>query len=192
MAGVKRLTLLLPLLLVGCGDGQRTDFPALHYGYLQPIRLNVATIVIEQHFRASGIAPDVTQLDPAPPADALRAMAQDRLKSFGTSGRAVFIIQDASMIRQGSEITGSTRVRLEIRNAENALVGFAEAKSTAQHSGRVGDLREVLYNMTKSMMDSMNVEFELQVNNALRGWLIGDSAAPTPVEQAPLERLPQH
>ena len=187
----RRASLLLPLLLAACGGEERMDFPTLRYAYLAPIRLNVANIAIEQHFQPSGVAPDVSQLDPAQPADALRAMAEDRLKAFGAAGRALFIIQDASLIRQDDTITGSMRVRLEIYNADNVLAGFAEAVAGEQHKGRVSDLRETLYDLTKSMMDNMNVEFELQVDNNLHDWLTTDTATPTRVEQAPLEGPPE-
>jgi hypothetical protein len=183
----RRASLLLPLLLVACGSHERTDFPTLRYSYLRPIRLNVASISIEQPFRPTGVAPDISQLDPAQPADALRAMAQDRLKPYGTSGRAVFVIQDASLTRRDDVINGSMRVRLEIYNGDNTLAGFAEASATAQHTGRVSDLRDTLYEMTKSMMDNMNVEFELQVNNSLHDWLASDTAAPAQVQATPLD-----
>jgi hypothetical protein len=183
----RRASLLLPLLLAACGGKERTDFPSLRYTYLAPIRLNVASISIEQHFQPTGVAPDVTQLDPDPPANALRAMAQDRLKPFGVTGRAVFIIQDASLIRKGNTITGSMRIRLEIYSGDNVLSGFAEAASGAQHTGRVNELDVTLYDMTKSMMDNMNVEFELQVNNNLHNWVATGAAPPTQVQQAPLD-----
>jgi hypothetical protein len=186
----RRAALLLPLLLAACGGEERMDFPTLRYSYLRPIRLNVANIAIEQHFQPSGVAPDVTQLDPAPPADALRAMAEDRLKPFGVTGRAVLIIQDASLTRQGDAITGTMKVRLEVYATDNMLAGFAEASTTAQHSGHVGNLRDTLYDMTRSMMDNMNVEFELQIDNNLRDWLTGDTSAPTRVQQAPLDGSP--
>jgi hypothetical protein len=186
----RRAALLLPLLLAACGGEERTDYPTLRYTYLPPIRLNVATVTIEQHFQPSGVAPDVTQLDPAPPADALRAMAEDRLKPFGVTGRAVFIIQDASLLRQGDTITGTMRVRLEVYGTDAVLAGYAEASTTAQHTGRASDLRETLYNMTKSMMDNMNVELELQIDNNLHDWLTSDTAAPTQVQQAPLDGSP--
>ena len=48
-------------------------------------------------------------------------------------------------------------------------------------------LDAVLYQITKTLMDTMNVEFEYQVRRSLRDWLIAAPApAPAPVEQQPL------
>ena len=44
----RRSSLLLPWLVAACGGGEERDFPPLHYNYLTPLRLNVATIQIEQ------------------------------------------------------------------------------------------------------------------------------------------------
>ena len=43
-----------------------------------------------------------------------------------------------------------------------------------------------LYDMTKSLMDRMNVEFEYQVRRSLGGWLLPGGAPPAPVQQQPL------
>ena len=40
----RRSSLLLPWLVAACGGGEARDFPPLHYNYLTPLRLNVATI----------------------------------------------------------------------------------------------------------------------------------------------------
>ena len=48
--------------------------------------------------------------------------------------------------------------------------------------------RTVLYDMTKSMMSDMNVEFEYQIRRNLKDWLTNGAAPGMPVEQAPLGR----
>lgn len=183
----RRASLLLPLLLAACGGGEEPqDFPALRYSYLPPIRLNVASVDIEQRFVPSGIAPDVSQRAPVRPVEALRAMAEDRLQAFGTAGRAVFSILDASLTRRRDVIDGSMAVRLDVFGPDNVRAGFAEARITRQHTGDVDNLSSTLYDMVKAEMDAMNVEFEYQVRRALRPWLTSGTAPAAPVEQAPL------
>jgi hypothetical protein len=188
-ASLTRRTLLaLPLALAACGEGEDTrSYAPLRYDYLPPIPLNVATIDIEQRFVPSGVAPDASQLAPVPPVEALRAMAQDRLKAFGTTGRAVFAIQDASLIRRGDTITGSMAVILTIYPEGGPPAGYAEARVGRQVSGRTGSLRQTLYDMVHTMMDQMNVEFEYQLRRNLRDWITTSTSVPTPVEQAPLD-----
>jgi len=182
----RRSALLLPLLLAACGGEERTHFAPLRYNYLPPIRLNVGSIEIVQRFIASGVAPDVSNQAPIPPTQGLRILAEDRLQAFGTSGRAVFNILDAPLTRQGDVINGAMRVLLEIYTQDNQRAAFAEARVALRHSGRVESLRGTLYDMTKSMLDDMNVEFEHQVRRNLKEWLTTPTAASTPVEQAPL------
>lgn len=183
---IRRSSLLLPWLLAACGGGERHDFPPLRYGYLEPLRLNVAAVKIEQRFVSSGASPDVSQHDPVPPVQALRAMAEDRLQALGSSGQAVFIIQDASLTRRGDTITGTMAVRLEIATVTGSNGGFAEARASRVRTGSIDDLPGVLYDMTKQMMDAMNVEFEFQLRRSLRSWLLSPGAPATPVEQQPL------
>jgi hypothetical protein len=183
----RRSSLFLPLLFAACsGDDESAVYPALRYTYLPPIRLNVASIEIVNRFVPTGISPDISQLAPVRPVDALRAMAEDRLQAFGTSGKAVFSIQDASLTRRGDVIDGSMSVVLDMYTTDTQRAGFAEARVARQHTGHVDSLRATLYDMVKTMMDSMNVEFEYQVRRALHVWLTSGTAASTPVEQAPL------
>ena len=99
-------------------------YPPLHYGHLTPLRLNVAAIQIEQRYVPSGVAPDVSQLDPMPPVQALRNMAAERLQAFGSSGQAVFVIQEASLIRQRDTLLGSFAVELDVYTSADTRAGL--------------------------------------------------------------------
>jgi hypothetical protein len=186
----RRASLLLPFLLAGCGPKERTDFQPLRYNFLPPIRLNVATITIEQRFYPSGVAPDVTALDPVHPVEALLAMANDRLQALGASGQAVFGITNASLTREDDLISCALTVELEIYPTPGIRSGFARAIASRQHSGPVDDLRGTLYDVTRAAMDAMNVEFEYQVRRNLEPWLLSASATPPPVQQQPLDTGP--
>jgi hypothetical protein len=186
----RRASLLLPLILAACGGEEREDFPTLRYTYLPPFRLNVATVRIDQRFVPSGIPPDVSQLDPDPPVDALRQMAQDRLVAVGTVDTAVFAITNASLTKQDDVITGQMTVELSIIAPDGERLGFARAQVSQQHTGHIDDLRATLYDMTKAMMDSMNVEFQYQLQRNLSQWLVTAPGMPPPIQAQPLPLAP--
>jgi len=182
----RRSSLLLPLVLAGCGGAKERFYPPLHYGYLTPLRLNVGAIQIDQRYVPAGVAPDVSQLDPMPPIEALRNMATDRLLAFGGAGQAVFVIQEASLIRQRNTILGNFAVELDIYPSGPTRAAFAQARVTRSYTGDVDDIASTLYDMTKAMMDTMNIEFEFQVRRSLRAFLLPEGASQAPVEQQPL------
>ena len=181
----RRSSLLVPLVLAACG-GSPPAYPTLRYDYLPPIRLNVARIEVRQDYVPSGVAPDVSPLDPAQPVDALRQMAADRLRPFGAAGRAVFVIQNASLIESGDTITGTFAVRLDIYTSANNRVGYAEARVARVHSGHIDDIHQLLYDMTKQLMEEMNVQFEYQVVHSLHDWVATAPLVPGAVQQQPL------
>lgn len=188
----RRAALALPLLLAACveqeGAPVRTMFEPLRYDYLPPIRLNVATIDVETQFIPAGVAPDVSMKDPVQPVDALRTMANDRLQAFGTANRAVFAIQDASLTQANDVIRGVMSVSVSIMDNGGAQLGYATARVERTHTGRTEDIRATLYDMTKAMMDDMNVEFEYQVRHNLKDWLASPTAPDTPVQQDSLDQ----
>ncbi|HET6197035.1 MAG TPA: hypothetical protein VFE12_14835, partial [Acetobacteraceae bacterium] len=145
---------------------------------------------VEQRFVPSGVAPDVTQFAPVPPLSALRAMAEDRLQALGSADRAVFIIQNASLVRRRDTVTGNLSVELDIYNTPTTRAAFAQASVSGTYSGDLDDLPGRLYDLTKSLMDRMNVEFEYQVRRSLGSWLLAAGAPQAPVEQQPLSQQP--
>jgi hypothetical protein len=187
----RRSSLLLPFLLAACGGREERLYAPLHYGHLTPLRLNVGAIQIEQRYVPSNALPDVSQLDPMPPVQALRNMAADRLQALGNAGQAVFVIQEASLIRQRDTILGSLAVELDVYTSDNTRAGFAQARVTRSYTGDLDDLPSTLYDMTKEMMDTMNVEFEFQVRRSLRAWLLPEGAPQTPVQEQPLTPPPR-
>ena len=186
MTLARRALLLLPILAAGCGDDgpARTGFAPLTFGYLTPLRLNVAAIE-EAPPPPPGPLDDI---NPAPPAQALIRMAQDRLGAGGSLGRAVFVIDDATITRTGSVLNGTLAVHLDVLTSDGTRAGFAEARVSRRAEGVGSDLPAALHDMTAQMMQDMNVEFEFQVRQSLREWLQEATTAPPPptVEQQPL------
>lgn len=186
----RRFVLLLPLVFAACSEDAEPVFEPLRYNYLPPIQLSVVSIAIEQRFVPAGVPPDVSSQDPEPPVEALKAMANDRLQAFGTANKAVFAILDASLTRESDVVIGTMAVSLTIFDDSGTQLGFAEARVESRHSGPVKGLRQVLYEMTKSMMSDMNVEFEFQIRHNLKPWLTESVAPDLPVQQVPLDQTP--
>jgi hypothetical protein len=187
----RRMILAVPLLLAACGGDDSSEsnaFPPLRYDYLPPVQLNVASVEIQQQFIPSGLPPDVTASDPVQPIDALKAMANDRLQSLGTSNKAMFAILNASLTREEDVIRGTLSVSLTIFDDDNTQQGYAVATVDRSHSGDIDKLGKALYAFTKALMNDMNVEFEYQVRRNLKNWLASSAAPDTPVQQDPLDQ----
>jgi hypothetical protein len=187
--------LLLAAAVAACGGRREApagpeNFEPLRYDYLTPIRLNVASVDIEQRFVPGG--GDASALDPVRPADAIAQMARDRLQALGTSGRAVLAINDASIIRRGGAYQGSLAIELDIYTSANTRAAFAEARVSATRPIANGEsTRRTLYELTKQLMDALNVELEYQVRRSLRDWLVEAPAAPAPVQEQALPPPPR-
>ena len=180
---------VVAISVASCADdapvADNAPLPPLSYEYLTPIRLNVAAVeVVDQ----SEPSPDAAT-DPAPPADALRRMAADRIQALGQAGRAVMVIRQASIVRpRRGTFEGTLAVRLDVIAPDRPEpAAYAEATVTRSVTAGGGGDRRTLYDLTKQMMDAMNVEFEFQVKRALRDWIVAEPApSPQPIEQAPL------
>lgn len=173
------------LALAGCAEQvpPRTDFAPLSYDYLLKLQLNVGSI---EEAPPPPPGPFDAQ-DPVPPIDALFQMARDRLVAAGSGGKAVFVIDQAEISRVSNGLQGVFAVHLDIVAPDGRRAGFAEAQVSRQIVG-IEDVRGGLYDLTRQMMQDMNVEFEFQVRRSLRDYLqeSGAAPAPAPVQQQSL------
>ena len=126
----RRSVLLLPLIAAACGDDDERPrtFPAPNYSHLTPIRLNVASVEILDQSPAGGDA-TLNQLAPIRPSDGLKQMANDRLVTSGSAGRAVFVIDLATIRRVSGGIEGTLAVHLDVFAGQGGdRAGYAEAR----------------------------------------------------------------
>ncbi len=183
--------LLLPLALAACGTGDIAPmtFQRPNYDYLTKLRLNVASIDIDDSLPPPVDPRDVSRLSPIAPVDALRQMAQDRLSANGSTGRAVFVIDEASVIQNGDQFEGRMTVHLDITTSDGSRSGYAEARvsriRTSTNSGP-NAVRAALGELVNQMMTDMNVEFEFQIRRSLRPYLMeapqAADPAPSPIQ----------
>ncbi len=188
----RRSVLLLPLLAAACAeDGPPRNYPLPSYGFLTPIRLNVASLEIDDR-SAPPSGQSVEASSPLRPADALKQMANDRISAGGSAGRAVFVIDNASLQRAAGGIDGLLAVHLDVfAGAGGDRAGYAEARVARRRTSTDTDedSRGVLYDFVVQMMADMNVEFEYQVKRSLGDWLqvtAGTAPPPSPVQQESL------
>ena len=180
------VSLLLPLSLAACGGGDEpaVSYQPANYDYLTKLRLNVASIEVNDSLPPSNDARDVTRFAPEPPIDALRQMAQDRLIAAGSSGHAVLVIDAANILRVRDRYEGRLVVHLDVTTSDGTSSGFVEARvartSTFDNDGP-NATRAALNALVTQMMADMNVELEFQVRRSLRAYLVSDTpTAPTP------------
>mgnify|MGYP005814937805 CR=1 FL=1 len=186
-----RRMVLLGLALSGCASETPPVFAPLRYDYLTALPLDVGNIEIDDHWRPISAA-DVGRESPVPPAPALASMGRDRLRAAGSTGRAVFVVDNAALLQNGDTVSGQFGVHVEIYGADNVRRGFAEARVSRTKSGiaRGGTQRATqLYDLVKQMMDVMNVEFEYQVRKTLGRYLVL-SAPPAVAPPVTQQKLP--
>lgn len=193
----RRAFLALPFL-AACANEQAGPYippgpPS--YAHLMPLRLKVGTLEIQE--AGSGTAFLVDQAAPLQPADVMLRMARDRLSTAGGPGKARFLIQTASLTREGGTSGGvfspasetfrcAMRCQVEITSAEDAILATTSAEATRAVTGPVRDAGEraaLAERAVKLAGQDMNVEFEFQVRRHLRAWL--------QLVAAPGESLPQ-
>lgn len=181
---------LLPLLaLAACGGGDSApmSYPKVSYDYLTPLRLNVASVDIDDSLPPSSNPRDVSALAPTPPVEALRQMGQDRLIATGSSGRAVFVIDEASITAVRDHYDGKMTVHLDVTTSDGQRSGYAEARvsrTSSITSDAPNNTRAALNQLVTQMMADMNVEFEYQVRRSLRAYLQNNTAPAAPTAPA--------
>jgi hypothetical protein len=174
------------------------------YAHLTPLRLKVGTLEIQE--AGSGTAFLVHQSAPLQPADVMLRMARDRLSAAGGPGKARFLIQTASLTREGSASGGVfspasetfrcvMRCQVEIISSEDATLATTSAEATRAVTGPVRDAAEraeLAERAVKLAGQDMNVEFEFQIRRHLRAWLqlvaAPGESLPQPVEREALPR----
>lgn len=199
----RRAVMLLPwlgaALLAACADEPPPpDFQPLDFNYLTKIRLLVATIDVDTSWTPAPVpgAEHVEALSPIQPLQSLRRMAEERLIPAGNDGHAVFVVDDASLLRTGRLFEGNMKVHLDLSVAEGTKTGYAEAQVSRTRTitdDSVVGTQTALYELVKQMMADMNVEFEFQVRRSLHDYLqAATETAPTPppVEQQDLNAAP--
>ncbi len=185
--------LVAPLAVASCADEAPATYPPPSYDYLTRLELRVGQIEIDDSWVPRGAARRVDHLAPVTPREAMRRMAEDRLVAAGNSGRAVFVIEDASIIRGPRNYEATLAVRLDMADDAGNRIGQASARVVQIRPVRDGSERAVrddLYAFVRDLMSEMNVEFEFQVRRALREALqatSGSAPAPAPVEAQSLD-----
>lgn len=165
------------LALSACSTGPAvpTSFARLDYSYLPPITLKVAHIDFRDDYQPGPEAAKTIALAPEAPAAVLERMARERLVANGSPGSAVFVIRQASLNQVGDNLVGNMTAELNIRTSNGQRVGYAEAtvsrSETAPSNETPDRMRAALYDLTKRMMDSMNVELQYQIQKSLPDWL---------------------
>ena len=196
----RRVALFLPLLAAACASGDTT--PPLRrapsYGYLTPLRLNVLDIEVVPALQSPAYRVD----GPAPlsPLALAEQMGRERLVPVGTTGRARFVVDTASLIRDGASSGGLftqaserlsvlVHVRVEILSSDGRRVGFTEAEvrrsASVINEGPASQSRNA-DQIVRQAMDDLNVEFEFQIRRSLRDWLM--TGEPGVVPAAPIQQ----
>ncbi len=181
---------VLPAALAGCaGEKPQTHFAPLTYDYLGQIHLNVATLDVVDNSVTNPEPGDIGYKSPSPPDHTLRQMAADRLIATGNTAAAAtahFVIDKAFILHQpGGTLDGQMNVHLDILNPEGQRVASASAQATQTlHPDPSQDVESAanLYEITKDMMQTINVEFEYQIRHSLNKWLV--DAGGTPMNNA--------
>lgn len=166
-------------LLAACTSAPpRQQFAGLTYEHLEPIRLAVGDIAIEQTYEPPMEPPFVEHTLPVSPAKAARTWAMDRLRAAGNEGRATFTIVDASVreveLETSSGLSGlftsepSQRyeAKLEIHmtlrrpDATGELKVNAERATSVQEDASVNEREKAWYGLVERLMQDVNARLE--------------------------------
>lgn len=93
-----------PLALPACtmtGETAKKPLPSLTQQFAAPLYVNASNVIVESRYDPLANSRDVSSTFPTPPDMALRRYAETRLRPAGGEGVLKFLIEDASVYREG-------------------------------------------------------------------------------------------
>lgn len=173
--------------LAGCGNEPppRQTFADLRFTNEPPLRLGIAAIEINDEYRPNFDPPHYEQRLPIPLPHAADNWARDRLQAAGTSGRAVAVITDASVVeinlpketglsatftnQLDTQYEARVGIRVELRDdrgvATRMAEGHAERSITMVEGTTLDERDRMLYQMETELMAELDRQLETQIRN---------------------------
>ncbi len=193
--GLKAVLLLAAtsLCLVGCElTPERNVFPEPTYQHLDPIRLDVRDIVVEQAYTPPLTEPNVDHDFPIRPMDAAARWAQDRLVAAGATRTATFVIRDAAVVEvpleQSEGVTGAftteqserydahLEVQIVIRDdrgwEEVNLVSEVTRTMTVPEDVTLNEREKAWYELTEKLMVDMDQRLSKDIETNLERYRV--------------------
>ena len=170
--------------LAGCGDEPpRQTFADLRFTNEPPLRLGVASLDINDEYRPNFDPPHYEQRMPIPLQHIADNWARDRLQPAGTSGRAVAVVTDASVVeinlpkQTGLSATFTNQldtqyearvgIRIELRDDRGGSMhmaeGHAERSITLVEGTTLAERDRMLYRMETELMADLDRQLEAQI-----------------------------
>jgi hypothetical protein len=184
----RRHAFLLAFVLLGALAGCETpatkpSFPDIRFTDQPLLRLDVASVDIQDDFHPSFRSPNVEHLFPVSPEHAMENWARDRLQATGTTRRARVRIIDASVKEtelprtkglsgafttdQAERYDATAEMSIDLLNDRGFVdrtVSAKVARSQSVVEGITPNQRdEVWYAMTKALMADLDQELERQM-----------------------------
>ncbi|MBN8530681.1 MAG: hypothetical protein J0L97_02310 [Alphaproteobacteria bacterium] len=168
------------LLLSGCASTPPSPPPGdIRFTDKPEIRLNVASVEVEQSFRPSRNAHSVTNLRVSP-AQALRNWVEDRLHASGSKNTLKVEIRDASVtsralpreggfaanfkVQQAEEVKARLEVTLRLYTGDTMASATVDAmatqSSTIPENASVLKREEIFHALVTDLMEKMDAELE--------------------------------
>ena len=201
--------LVCVLALTACASPPSPEtFAPLDYSYLHPIILKVANLNVVDNYVPGAAETQLNANNPAPPGATLMAMLNHRLQPSGQPGTGTVTVQIASVTETNGYINGQMTVDINLSSPDGRTTGFTEATYSASETApdsdaSQNDVQAALYQMTKKLMENMNVQIPYAITHNIPSWVVytavpgmtsapqsGPGVVPGSIQAAPLSAPP--
>lgn len=185
------MALALAGLVAGCDSAPpRPTYADIRFTDEPPIRLAVGGVDIQSEWQPSIQPPHVEHLFPVEPARVLENWARDRIAPAGGNARAVFVIQDASVIevnlkkKEGvaavftkepsQRYDATVQATLRILDDRGTPVRYVTVKATRSETVlediSPNDRDKTWYEMTKKLMADFDRQMSAEISANFGGY----------------------
>ena len=190
----RRLSVLLPaFVLAACETpSPKVIFPEITFQHKPPITLDVREVSFEQVYRPPSRPPNVDHLFPVRPAAAAVRWGRDRLRAAGSTGRARYVVREASVVETSLKTKGGLEGMMTVDQSERydarlvvdvhlnsderrflgtVTVEVVRSRTTAEDLS-LNEREKVWFNMTEALMRDFDAELEKAIKSAFLEHLI--------------------
>ncbi|HUH82982.1 MAG TPA: hypothetical protein VLX85_00140 [Stellaceae bacterium] len=186
------MALVLAGLVAGCGSAPpRPTYADIRFNDEPPIRLAVGGVDIQSTWQPSIQPPHVEHLFPVEPVRVLENWARDRIAPAGGSARAVFVIEDASVIevdlkkkesgvaavftnQPSQRYDATVQATLRIVDDRGTPVRYVTVKATRSETVlediSPNDRDKTWYEMTKKLMADFDRQMSAEISANFGGY----------------------